>query len=99
MAPFNFFLNFLEVPQGSILGPSFCFKSVITYHTAQKLKFSTKEFVSKCDQTHSFLRIGSHLLNKSLMEYFIFRAVSNDIVSLVKQKYVGNHVCMYIDGT
>ena len=36
------------------------------------MKFSIKEFFSKCDQIHSFLGIWSHLLKKSLMENFIF---------------------------
>ena len=36
------------------------------------MKFSIKDFFSKCDQIHSFLRIWSHLLMKSLMEHFIF---------------------------
>ena len=35
-----------------------------------------KDFFSKCDQIRSFLRIWSHLLKKSLMENFIFCAVS-----------------------
>ena len=39
-------------------------------HTAQKMKFSSKNFFSKCDQ------IWSHLLKKSLMEKFNFSAVS-----------------------
>ena len=43
--------------------------------TAQKMKFSNEDFFSKCDQTRSFLWIWSHLLKKSLMENFIFRAV------------------------
>ena len=34
-------------------------------NTAQKLKFSIKDFFSKCDQIRSFLRIWSHLLRKS----------------------------------
>ena len=44
--------------------------------TAQKMKFSIKDFFSKCDQIRSFLHIWSHLLTKSLMENFIFCAVS-----------------------
>ena len=36
--------------------------------TAQKIKFSIKDFFSKCDQIRSFLRIWSHLLKNSLME-------------------------------
>ena len=39
---------------------------------AQKMKFSIKDFFSKCDQISSILRIWSHLLKKSLMENFIF---------------------------
>ena len=42
---------------------------------AQKLKFSIKDFFSKCDQIHSKLQIWSRLLEKSLMENFIFCAV------------------------
>ena len=40
--------------------------------TSQKMKFSIKDFLSKCDQIRSFLRIWSHLLKKSLMESFFF---------------------------
>ena len=36
------------------------------------MKFSIKDFFSKCDQIRSFLRIWWHLLKKSLMENFIF---------------------------
>ena len=39
------------------------------------MKFSIKDFFSKCDQIHSFLRIWSHLLKTSLIENFIFFAV------------------------
>ena len=39
------------------------------------MKFPIKDFLSKCDQSRSFLRIWSHLLKKSLMENFIFCAV------------------------
>ena len=34
---------------------------------AQKMKFSIKDFSCKCDQISSFLRIWSHLLEKSWM--------------------------------
>ena len=44
----------------------------IAYYTAQKLKFSIKDFFSKCDQIRSFLGIWSPLLKKSLMENLIF---------------------------
>ena len=42
---------------------------VSRYITAEKMKFSIKHLFGKCDQIRSFL---SHLLNKSLMENFIF---------------------------
>ena len=41
--------------------------------------FSIKDFLSKCAQICSFLRIWSHLLKKSLMENFIFCAVLNQV--------------------
>ena len=40
--------------------------------TAQKMKFSIKDFFSKCDQIRSFLKIWPHLPKKSLMENIIF---------------------------
>ena len=36
------------------------------------MKFSIKDFFSKCDQIRSFLRIWLHLLKESLIENFIF---------------------------
>ena len=45
-------------------------------NTAQKITFSIKGFFSKYDQISSFLQIWSHLLMKSLMENFIFCAMS-----------------------
>ena len=36
------------------------------------MKFSIKDFFSKCEQIRSLLRIWSHLLKKSLMENFFF---------------------------
>ena len=44
--------------------------------TAQKGKFSIMNFFSKCDQIRRKLRIWSHLLQKSLMDNFIFCAVN-----------------------
>ena len=49
--------------------------NAILPYTAQKMKFSIKDFFSKCDQIRSSLRIWSHLPKKSLMENFIFCAV------------------------
>ena len=50
-------------------------KESIKRYTTQKMKFSIKDFFSKCDQIRRKLRIWSHLLTKSLMENFIFCAV------------------------
>ena len=44
---------------------------------AQKMKFSIKDFFSKCDQICSFLRIWSHLLKKSLIVNVIFLCIVN----------------------
>ena len=41
----------------------------------KKMKFSIKDFSSKCGQTRRKLRIWSHLLKKSLIENFIICAV------------------------
>ena len=43
--------------------------------TAQKMKSSIKDFLSKYDQIRKKLRIWSYLLKKSLTENFIFCAV------------------------
>ena len=43
--------------------------------TAQKRKFSIKDFFSKCEQIRKKLRICTHSLKKSLTENFIFCAV------------------------
>ena len=55
-------------------GPT-CFKKLenpgcIQLHCTKKMKFSIKDFLSKCDQIRRKLRIWSHL-----MENFIFSAV------------------------
>ena len=51
------------------------YNGIIAFITAQKMKFSIKDFFSKCDQIRSFLRIWLHLLKKSLIENLIFCAV------------------------
>ena len=55
-------------------------------YTAQKMKFSIKDFFSKCDQVRRKLRIWSHLLKKFLMENFIFCAV----LELKPGPFIGN---------
>ena len=57
-----------------------------TVYTAQKMKFSIKDFFSKCDQIRQKLRIWSHLLNKSLMENFIFCAVLATAITHITPK-------------
>ena len=42
---------------------------------AQKMKFSSSDFFSKCDKLRGFMGIWSHLLKKSETENFIFCAV------------------------
>ena len=51
------------------------FGPVTVPSTAQKMKFSMKDFFSKCDQIRSFLQLWSHLLKKPLIENFVFCAV------------------------
>ena len=41
-------------------------------YTAQKMKFSIKDFFSRYDQIRRKLQIWSHLLKQSLMENFFF---------------------------
>ena len=41
--------------------------------TAQKMKFSIKDFFSECDQIRSFLPIWSHLLKKTLISIDLVR--------------------------
>ena len=52
------------------------------------MKFPIKDFVSKCDQIRSFLRISSHLLYKSLIKNFIFCAVKLKVYIFCSQKYL-----------
>ena len=61
------------------------------------MKFSIKNFFSKCDQIRSKLWIWPHLLKKSLTEKFIFCAVrekapSNKTQALTKSKNV--EICL-----
>ena len=51
------------------------YKAICVIDTAQKMKFSIKDFFSTCDQIRKKLQIWPHLLRKFLMENFIFGAV------------------------
>ena len=53
-------------------------KCVFLLH--KKKKFSIKDFFSKCDQIRRKLQIWYHLQKKSLMENFIFCAVSEEVL-------------------
>ena len=53
------------------------FNPAETALTAQKMKFSIKDFFCKYDQIRSFLLIWSHLLKKSLMENFVLCEVAS----------------------
>ena len=56
-----------------------------------KMKFSIKNFFSKCDQIRKKLRIWSHLLKKSLTENFIFCAVSVVPIVIVVVPFSRHH--------
>ena len=60
---------------------------VLLDFTAQKMKFSIKDFFSKFDQIRRKLRIWSHLLKKSLMENFIFCAVFVQTTARIKDTF------------
>ena len=60
------------------------------------MKFSIKDFFSKCDQIRRKLRNWSHLLKKSLIENFIFCAVTQGFfveLNLRKRKWL--LCCLY----
>ena len=63
------FYSAMEVPECAI---------IVGLYTTQKMKFSIKDFWSKCDQIRRKLRIWSHLLKKSLI--FIFCTVGTEII-------------------
>ena len=55
-------------------------KSMDPIKIAQKMNISIKNFFCKYNQILRFLRIGSHLLKKSLTENFIFCAVKRKLI-------------------
>ena len=66
-------LNLLKVDNENMSKRSI--NIILVSFTAQKMKFSIKDFVSKFNQIRSFRRIWSHLLKKSLMKNFIYCVV------------------------
>ena len=72
----TFFFVFVQISTWRDCVTSHSTQTMAWIIAAQKMKFSIKDFFSKCDQIRSFLRIWSHLLKKSLIENFIFCAVN-----------------------
>ena len=66
-------MRLLSLSEGHIQN----FVKYLRNFTAQKMKFSMKDFFSKCDQIRRTMRIWSHLLKKSLTDNFIFYAGTN----------------------
>ena len=62
-----------------------------SFHTAQKMRFSIKDFFSKCEEIRRKLRIWSHLLKKSLIENLIFCAVYRVLpFRIILKMFAGN---------
>ena len=75
----NSLLDFEYFLQGYTKG-LFCKR----HTTAQKMRFSIKDFFSKCDQIRIFMRIWPYLQKKSLIENFIFCAVIVSKIDLLE---------------
>ena len=74
----------------------FSLRSVGTGTHCTKIKFSVKNFFSKCEQIRIFLQISSHLLKKSMKENFSFCAVTmmaSEINSITQ-----NEVTLHLTG-
>ena len=62
------------------------------------MKFCVKDFFIKCDQIRSFLGIWLHLLKKSLLENFIFRAVlATKCLFLTNKNYMVRPTLVYMN--
>ena len=59
----------------------------------KKMKFSMKDFVSKCGQIRRKLRIWSDLMKKSLMKNFIFCTVATMLHQRVKHLSNSQNCC------
>ena len=71
----SFFLCRMIIQNAVIIYYLLLLEKCLLLVTPQKMKFSIKDFFSKCDQIRRKLRIWSHLQKKSLTENFIFSAV------------------------
>ena len=66
-------------------------------HYKKKMKFSTRDFLCKCDQIRSILWIWSHLLKKYLMEnHFLCSIFSQKDPSQIFDKVL-NTILMVTD--
>ena len=65
----------------------------IRNNTTQKMKFSFKDFFSKCDQICRKLQIWSQLLMKSLMENFIFVQCNSQIWEIPNGHFWSSRWC------
>ena len=78
--PYSYFLKALEfylTVLFSWISKNVFYLESLWFSTTRKIKFSIKDFFSKCDQIRWKLRIWSHLLKKYLIENFIFCAVKH----------------------
>ena len=64
---------------------------LVSQSTAEKGKFSIKDFFSKCEQIHRKLQIWSHLLEKSLIEDFFFCSVQVQGLEKEKLRWTGTY--------
>ena len=79
--------NVIQTAQRVIINPNGDIYTSQRYSdTTQKMKFSIKDFFSKCKQIRRNLRIWSHLLKKALMENFISCLVSCILVQFLNLK-------------
>ena len=75
------------------------FNSLLLLCIAQKMKFSIKDFFSKCDQIYRKLPVWSHLLKKSLMENYTFCVVMDTyyvqtyLILFKGNSYQDNDIC------
>ena len=86
--------NFKRKRHYSTLDRSSDFTCNIGITTPQEMKFSIKDFFSKSDQIQTFLRIWSRLLNKSLIENFIFRVMY--ISGATRPYMILNYCCCWV---
>ena len=70
------------------------------FTNCKQMKFSIKDFFSKCEQIRRKLYIWSHLLKKSLMENCIFCAVTRAAMNNnVINKFNETHFCSVLQYT